>query len=504
MSSLEYAGESWLQPDLLPDYKTISKRLSFYITLAFAFWLVVVPIIYLLAASEERDEKAAALEQQEREQEAAAQQQKAGTRRSKTNRQKQVSLDDNNQQESQVPSEFYVSLFASLGFVWTLILILTFISPHNTLLARGVFSCPILSLQESKDWLTRVEVTAQRNVESVNENDADPMGYLKLPPGFSKVHRYNQTLTTSELSVLTDPFTKADREWLMNTLLQTRLAPTIRRVYGVTLESINLQDLYVDQYTAGTRRTFRIKEENGNRDYDVAFRILLNDDFTGGSTRFWNSFQKRFIPYNLETVPQNVGTMLLHNNRLLHEDEHVRDGQKTILVGTVSIQRQRDDNGNNNGELVSTGVSAFASYFSFPWLVTRLEAFIQRQSIQYNKTTKVAFLTELLRDLLDSAICDTWLKHEVYTLVKPEDGESFRSALDQKNHVIQAELDNLKQPRWFTGKEVTGQREEADIDQPVEERESPEPVVEGDKMETGHDSDRTDTSAENVNKNEEL
>ena len=429
-SHSSFAGESWLEPDILPEsFGKAASRVAMYLTMAFTIWCVLVPLMGVLAMQEEFEEQ---MEQQQSEEQQQQQQSEdstsnssnsSSTRRGKTKKQSQESQESpfqannfrnnnnnsksnnqNNQQSSSAFSTtdiFYLGFFTLSGLFWSTLLIFLFISPYNALLGRGVLQVHgMLSSSECEHLKTHIiRDTAQRNIQVVEESDDmdDPFGYLDAPKGYAKRSSSMITETTpvANLDWFQHPFTAKDKEWLTKTLLDTRLAPTLRRLYGMTLASIQLQELYVEHYQAGSQRTERtmiLKSPNKPlvaTDHDVVFRIELSDKNTQylpttTQTHFWNAFSQTFFSYDDEN-PSQQGTLLLHNNRLpTKEAPPLVSGQRTILVGTISLERTITTTSSDDSSASSTGLSALATFTNFPWIVTRLERFIQHQFDAYH------------------------------------------------------------------------------------------------------------------------
>ena len=260
---LEYAGEAFLDI-ALPNHKISRKIFTVLFTGAMTFWFLIVPLFGLLG-----------LREQHFEQHVLAVQKQAAERK------KQEDEEDEDQQQEQHGSKTllppplvvtyasYVKLliYSMIGFLVTILFLMCWFNPNNHLTSRGVFVVPFLSTTESNNLIQRIQATAQRNVKQqqgrTNHMDWDEL--LHEPKGYHKrnVTMITTTTTDSTTKILnnnnkkqlcwcqlnwqTDPFTIDDRTWLTKRL-QARLAPTLRRVYGVTLSSIHLQDMVVHRY----------------------------------------------------------------------------------------------------------------------------------------------------------------------------------------------------------------------------------------------------------------
>lgn len=93
----------------------------------------------------------------------------------------------------------------------------------------------------------------------------------------------------------------------------------------------------------------------------ISINILLDDEFEGGGTRFWNrATQEPFA----HVQPTQVGQVLMHSALLNHEGMHVEKGRRTIFVGFLDVDRV---NPFVEGTPV-TGISWYASWGSLFWL----------------------------------------------------------------------------------------------------------------------------------------
>ena len=133
------------------------------------------------------------------------------------------------------------------GFVALLAVLLT--TSHNSLTPRVVLQAPLLSPSECQyllDMSHRVAATnlAQYELSSTTttESSSSSSPLTREPKGWRKDR--HQAYPTTDLNVVTDPFTKQDREWI-ETILNQRLAPILERAYGVSPASIRAQDVSV-------------------------------------------------------------------------------------------------------------------------------------------------------------------------------------------------------------------------------------------------------------------
>lgn len=96
----------------------------------------------------------------------------------------------------------------------------------------------------------------------------------------------------------------------------------------------------------------------------ISINILLDDDFKGGGTRFWNRVTKESFA---DVEPTQVGQVLMHTALLNHEGMQVVKGRRTIFVGFLDVDRI-----NPFAEGIEpTGISWYASWGSLFWLAVR-------------------------------------------------------------------------------------------------------------------------------------
>ena len=86
----------------------------------------------------------------------------------------------------------------------------------------------------------------------------------------------------------------------------------------------------------------------------VSFAVALNSDFDGGGTHFWNRSQNTTFA-NLSPL---VGDVLIFDPTLLHEEVAIKEGERFVLVGYVSLDAVDAKTGNR------TGLGWFASTLS--------------------------------------------------------------------------------------------------------------------------------------------
>ena len=376
---------------------------------------------------------------------------------------------------------------------------------------------PFFTEYECQAFLERVQAVRERNIArataSINSNDATTVTntekdalLLREPRGWQKDR--HKTYLTTDLNLVTDFFTHEDRQWLAQHL-QNRLATILSRLYGIPLSSIRANDLFVVRYDAASndnnnnsvddnassfRNHLDIHTDSGH----ISFNVLLNEDFEGGGTRFWQRQGKDDeVPFI--TMKPRVGDMIFHSASLRHEGLPITKGTRLILVGFLSVDRlwmEQEETKNSNaqkGEVVysHTGLSWYSSWLSLPWLSIQLGVG-ERIARQGNaagssrdttgrgsasstapgtssawKATLYGWLSSRLQILAD--LCAV---HHATVLVSPHDRTVYLSALDEaaaraaaqkstERHrderclSAQKSTERHRSSRWFSGQHLT-------------------------------------------------
>jgi len=405
-----FGGEPYLQISL-PDYEEARKWLSIKLAAALFFWFLVVPFV-MMDEEEEDEEK------------------KGKSKKNGTSR-RTVGKTDTEER-----SLFRVVLLGS--FVTVTYLLLSG-SPNNSFASRGVFQAPLLSPEECQYVLSFSDAAAARNHEAalaIADSDANKsIQALKEEPfGWQKTR--HGSYPTTDLNLVTDPFTKQDQAWLQD-ILNRRLAPTLSRIYGIPEASIRANDMFVVRYDAGHRERLDNHTDNG----DVSINILLNDDFEGGGTLFWHRIQQRPFAH---VQPNNVGNVLISSARLNHEGVPITKGTRIILVGFLSVDRM------DPFTRVSTGLSWYASWLSLPWMTVRFKngcnAARHRSA---DGGTPSSFLFRILGNVLE-VTGDAFTKHHHSTLVDDRNATKYLEALDAAPR-----NDKLHNASWFRGQQIS-------------------------------------------------
>ena len=230
---------------------------------------------------------------------------------------------------------------------------------------------------------------------------------------------------------MTDPFTRDDRSWLSDRL-DSRLAPILERTFGVPASSIRANDMFVVRYDAKEGGGHRQFLRNHTDSSDISFNVLLNDEFEGGGTRFWDRFEERPFAH---VQPKQPGSVLLHSALVNHEGATVSKGTRMILVGFLSIDRVDPFDTSTK-----TGLSWQASWGSWAWLQSKFkEAYglrsgrTEKDGDSHHWTDDNIYLKGLLRDMMTlfQSMGDAYATHVVEELVSDENADSFIRQLDE-------------------------------------------------------------------------
>lgn len=134
-------------------------------------------------------------------------------------------------------------------FVMTALLVLK--SPHNYYTTNAVFQAPLLTRDECDTILQFAEEAAFSNYQNAKsieamyalmdeQPNATVQQLLMEPYGWNKLR--HQEYPTTDLNLVTDPFTKEHRQWIQEKL-DSRLAPLLQRIWGIPPNAIRANDV---------------------------------------------------------------------------------------------------------------------------------------------------------------------------------------------------------------------------------------------------------------------
>ena len=465
-----FGGESYLQVQL-PDYSQECSILTFWLLLASLFWFVVYPVLVsreivvelpptttparTTFSGKDRNNKTIDVNPKEPKLSKTSMYgvktnvSKVGAKplsKTKTTGTTTIST------YRQVP--ILANVMGLLGAMITVVTLILYGSPYNYYAPRRVFVFPLFTPTECQAIITMAEHAASKNYQQAqtwakslpngtnlspdpNMVEADTMEQtyrtmLQPPLGWHKLRHGNYP--TTDLNLVTDPFTAENRTYLTE-LFDKRLAPTLERIYGIPQRAFRAIDMFVVRYDEGIRTHL----ENHTDDGDVSFTILLNDAFEGGGTQFWrrthnNNFFDSEIPF-AHVQPTQVGTVVTNHALINHEGYRVSKGTRIILVGFTNVDRLDPW----TGEPTGLGWS-FASWLNLAWLNVKFKTGyynglerLERHHGQVTKWFDSSMARLLFRDLtnLMEYLGDMISPHQVEYLVSPDQASDYLRALDR-------------------------------------------------------------------------
>ena len=341
-------------------------------------------------------------------------------------------------------------------------------SPNNRVASRAVYVAPLLTPDECGIIVDMASRAAGRNVERAGDeaflrevdgldedDDDDEEGgvsgggkgrrdLLDFPEGWRK-DRHEQYPTT-DLNVVTDPFSGEDREWLAG-ILDARLVPLIERVYGIPPASIRANDMFVVRYDPGGDGGQPALGKHTDSSH-VSFNVLLNDAFEGGGTRYHDRVKGEHV--DVRPVP---GEVLLNNACVHHEGLPTTAGTRYILVGFLNVDRK------NPYTSEPTGLGLYASWLSMPWAQRALSDGIVASEGRVGsgsdlRASDSRYVVGLFEDLIPilQMLGDLWAPHTVSRLV---DGSNLNRYLDAMR--VAEDTNSLAargQADWFQGQQI--------------------------------------------------
>jgi hypothetical protein len=453
----DFGGEGFLQVKL-PNHAQEQVLLTLCIFVASIFWVLLVP--YFLTSSEVHSvEKEVQVPVPVAQKNGSKANGKTGKTRATTKQQLQTETKRVHEQVTVRSVPLPVTILATAGYMVCVLYLLMTQNPSNYYSARRVFQAPLLTQVECQRIIDMSMAAAQRNYEQAIDPQAtitatsasanatrrdwqqEPLGWHKTRHG---------SYPTTDLNLVTDPFSRTDLEWISN-LLHRRLAPTLARIYGVPPSSIRANDMFVVRYDNG----MRTRLSNHTDDGDISFNVLLNDNFTGGGTRFWDRSQQASFGHVQPTRP---GQLLAHNALVNHEGQAIESGTRIIFVGFLSVDRI------NPFDHEPTGMSWFSTWMSLPWMHVKFkEGYLLSHGRLYRnkgKQTKWAdnkYMRSLFRDMANylEHMGDRFSPHRVENLVDETQADDYLAALDDAYNLKESQSSSpTKKANWFQGQQL--------------------------------------------------
>lgn len=321
-------------------------------------------------------------------------------------------------------------------------------SPYNRFLLRRAFVVPILTEEECSKIIDIAENVAVRNynyaqktIKEYQESDKDEEDYedeeeykesvqlLQEPKGWQKLR--HGTYPTTDLSVENDLFTNKERQWIID-LLDRRLAPMLSRLFGVPYTAMRAYDLFIVQYGANHQAALERHMDGG----DIGVTLLLNDEFEGGGTRYYD--RRSDEPFHHVQTKQ-VGNLITHPALMDHEGFPITEGKRYILVVLLDIDRTL----NAKSDGIHTGISPFASYLNINWVYRRIANYHSEHMGWIRKNCSKRTRDFMYRILKAALSFSDQADHKVEYLVRDKDATSFIQAIEKMYDP------NTPKPRWI-------------------------------------------------------
>lgn len=456
----------------LPHYEAARRELTYELAAALAFWFLLVPVLGTWLILREEEGHRRERERQRQRQLLLRQQQNVRKLPSdKKNKNKNGTADfassksnsGDDEEESIIDTTAATSnsnnnsnslaCFVLAGSLVTSGYLLGKHSPDNAVAARGVFVAPLFTRDECDLLLQKAHAAARRNYDdaskvleaaaaaagegasselsSANRTiDVAVAESLKLAPEGWQKKRHGGYPTT-DLNLVADPFTTEDRKWLADKF-DARLAPMLSRVYGIPPASIRANDMFVVRYDAVGRASLDIHTDSS----DVTINVLLNDEFEGGGTRYWD--RSNGEPF-AHVTPRRPGTVATNSARINHEGMRISNGTRYLLVGFLGLDRFDPFTG------VPTGADLFATWLSWSWLSVKFRQGYRAERFRdggedakggaggggggAGDETALSRLYGVLAHVFET-LGDALSEHRVRYLVDDRDGDKYLRALD--------------------------------------------------------------------------
>eukprot|EP00536_Pseudo-nitzschia_multiseries_P004878 jgi/Psemu1/189169/e_gw1.85.127.1 len=461
-----FPGEAYLR-EVLPDYSGERQMLVFKIVLAVLFWIIVAPS---LAATEKTTIK----------QESGSKKKTVGESTESVARTANNN-NNNNNNGTQPPTTIRVidgtTNMCCLVCCLLHIVYLFFVSsPDNYYTGRTVFETPLFTRSECNELVEMAERVAGDNYERaaqafVGDKDKDNnnnnnnhqnenknneternassrmRGYLDEPRGWQKLR--HELYPTTDLNLVTDGFSEADRDWLREKL-DARLAPTLERIFGIPPSSIRANDMFLIRYDGDRQASLSRHTDDGS----VTFSVLLSDGFEGGGTRYWNRL--RSDPNNtggtlgspFAYLLPEVGMMQTFPAMIQHEGVQTTRGRRYLLIGFLAVDKI------DPWRHTPTGLSWFSSWGSFNWASTKIKEG-KNAAFRTGAGHRTGRILDGCHKFL-VAVCDLVFSHRFAVLVDGADADGYLRALDDAHAKTKraGSSNHPKRASWFAGQQI--------------------------------------------------
>jgi hypothetical protein len=253
-----------------PDYPRERINIIIYLVAVFVLFTIIVPPLFATVVKEEnaesKEQQPELVKQESSASSSTSKKPKKSAKRSK----KEAAPSSKVQemvQEKEEPSVMYemnafVMVQCCLACMFFMAWILLKLSPDNYYTTRGVFQAPVLTREECQTILKMADVAAEmsykeaKSVEAMNNllpppsGEDDDMeerqlndttkGLLQEPFGWQKSR--HGSYPTTDLNIVTDPFTKEDRAFIKEKF-DSRLSPILQRIWGIPPSAIRANDV---------------------------------------------------------------------------------------------------------------------------------------------------------------------------------------------------------------------------------------------------------------------
>jgi chemotaxis protein histidine kinase CheA len=259
----------------LPEYERERLGVAIKLIATFVFFIVILPTMMATPVAESKDSAESSSMK-----ESSSSSKSKSTSTSKTNgksskrhkKNKEQPTSNEKEQEKETPKQNVeetivvevnplTSFISVIGCMVFMTLVLIQHSPDNYYTPNAVFQAPMLTKDDCHEILQMADTAAASNYENaksvhamydlmmgaaaggggeIMEANDTVKGLLEDPPGWNKAR--HKAYPTTDLNLVTDPFTKEDREWIQQKM-DARLSPIIQRIYGVPPSAVRATDV---------------------------------------------------------------------------------------------------------------------------------------------------------------------------------------------------------------------------------------------------------------------
>lgn len=244
-----------------PDYSLECFKLTINLIITIVFWLMILP--YFVSSSRSSNRLSSSSSSSSNINDESS---KNNDKSSAKSSSKPIINKSNIEKDTEQEINFFVNVMATIGCMISIVYLLMTCSPYNYYISRGVFQIPILNETECATILKAAHHAALQNFqnavswessssssqgEEINENfennniiyNKTYQALLEEPIGWRKAR--HDSYPTTDLNLVTDAFTSQDRAYIQQ-IFDTRVAPTLSRIYGIPIQAIRANDVRKD------------------------------------------------------------------------------------------------------------------------------------------------------------------------------------------------------------------------------------------------------------------